>query len=272
MIHAIQPAHKRYDTRLYCNLVYDSPASECAAVCPLHLHLIRPRGLPGECFPLLIHIGGGGWRVSSPERHLPELTHFAEQGYVVASVEYRTTAVNRFPAQIADVRTAIRYLRANSSQFAICPSRVFAIGESAGAYLAAMAALTSGSDMYRGSAYTEQSDALNGAICLYGIYDFEQLSAEEPASLPVRLFLPDIRPDALRAASPITYVRAETPFLLLHGTGDTLVSSHQSVLFHDALTAAGADAQLYLVDNANHADTVFSQPDVQKIISDFLSK
>lgn len=277
MIHRLHVEETRYDTRMYCGLVYTHAATGSAAAIPLHLHLIVPRGAPDQRFPLLIYLGGGGWRVSSPERHLPELAWFAAQGCVVASVEYRTTANSRFPAQIEDVKTAIRFLRKNSAAFGIDPRFVHLMGGSAGAYLAAMAALTGGTDRFRGTDWPDQSDAVTSAVCLYGLFDFlayrEPLLARADSALPLQLFLPDTGEETLRSASPLSYVREDTvPFLLLHGTRDRMVPWTQSSAFHDKLRQAGRDVELYLLEDADHADRAFSQAPVQDIVFNFLSK
>lgn len=277
MILNVKIDNDRYDTRMYCNLVYANVSTNSAAAIPLHLHLITPRGNPTEKFPLIIYLGGGGWRVSSPERHLPELAYYAAQGYVIASIEYRTTANSRFPSQIEDVKTAIRFLRKHSEQFHIDTLHVHIMGGSAGAYLAAMTALTAGTDAFRGKEYLEYSDKVSSAICLYGIYDFMEyekaIKEKEDSTLPIRLFLPDTSEKALKSASPVSYIQGWTvPFLLLHGTEDKLVSCSQSKIFHDKLEEAGSNVELYLFENAGHADPVFSQTGVQNIVLNFLTK
>lgn len=277
MIRRISVEQERYDTRMYCNLVYANPANEFDTALPLHMHLICPRGQEGERFPLLIYVGGGGWRVSNPDRHLPELAYFATKGFVIASIEYRTTATDQFPNQIEDVKTAVRYLRKNCDQFGIDPDRIFMAGGSAGAYLTAMAALTGGTELFRGKDNLEVLDAVNAAVCFYGVFDmtqyFEPLQINDPSVIPMQLFLPQYDMEYLKYASPVTYVKNRSvPFLLLHGTADRLVPHTQSVMFHDQLEEWGNDVQLYLLENADHADRAFGQPCIQEIILDFLNK
>ena len=277
MILNVKIDKERYDTRMYCNLVYTNAFTKSASAIPLHMHLILPRGKKSEKFPLLIYLGGGGWRVSSPERHLPELAFYASQGYAVASVEYRTTANSRFPAQIEDVKTAIRYLRKNCDQFCIDPFHVHIMGGSAGAYLAAMVALTNGTDKFRGSEYLEYSDTVSSAVCLYGIYDFlkykDAILNNDDSAIPLKLFLSGTDEKTLAFASPVSYVDSlAVPFLLLHGTDDILVPCSQSIELHNLLEREGANVELYLLENAGHADHVFSQATIQDVILNFLSK
>jgi acetyl esterase/lipase len=195
----------------------------------------------------------------------------------VASAEYRTTANSRFPAQIEDIKTAIRYLRKHSDQLRIDTSRITIMGGSAGAYLAAMVALTGGTDQFRGSDYLEYPDSVSSTICLYGLYDFlsyrDAIEKKDDSVLPLRLFLPKTDEQTLATASPVSYVKGCTvPFLLLHGTQDTLVSVDQSIELHNMLERAGSHVELFLFENAGHADTVFSQVAVQDIVLKFLNK
>lgn len=276
MIQKIQVDRQRYDTRLYCGITYKNTAGDSLAL-PLHLHLICPVGQENERFPLLIYIGGGGWRVSNPERHLPELAYFAENGFTVASIEYCTTANGVFPEQIIDVRTAIRFLRCHAEQFKINPKYVFLMGGSAGAYLAAMATTLAGTENFRGNEYLEQTDDVLATICLYGLFDFCQLIQDAPDTcnsiVPVQLFLSPLNKETLRKASVATYVgKAKTPFLLLHGDHDEIVSYHQSELLYQQLLNAGVSAELYLISGGRHASQEFSQPEVQNIELNFLKK
>jgi len=262
---------------MYCNIPYATTIGNNMSITSLYLHFIAPVGDPGEKFPLLIYVGGGGWRKSVPEHHLPELAFFAEKGFAVASVAYRTTETSIFPSQIEDVRTAIRYLRRHAAPFHIDPSNVFLMGGSAGGYLAAMAALTGETAQFRGVEYTDISDKVSGAICLYGIFDFPSALASAKGSqdqiFPLRLFVPETSMSALTDASPISYISdMNIPFLLLHGTEDKIVSYKQSVCFYDTLTKMDKEADLILLEGADHAGREFSQPAIQSIELDFLMK
>lgn len=275
MIQKLRVNMERYDTRLSANLVYTCATNGGYGAVPLHMHIIFPIGTDKQTFPLLINVGGGGWRISAPERHLPELAFFAENGFIVASIEYRTTAHSRFPTQVEDVKTAIRYLRKNSQKYHINPEKIYLMGCSAGAHLAAMAALTADTGLFSGDQFTDQSESVQGAIGLYGLYDFTKHMFEESedCSIPtmLELFLPNMEEETLALASPVHYVsRNRIPFLLLHGMEDRQVSYQQSVLFHDCLSQFHNDVQLYLLEGADHADGNFSQPEVQNIILDFL--
>ncbi len=268
---------KNHDTRLFCDLTYSSGLGGNLPSPALNYHLILPMDSTNRQFPLLIYIGGGGWRTSKPERHLPELNFFAQSGFAVASIQYRTTETSVFPAQIEDVRTAIRYFRKNAKDLHVDPDRIFVMGASAGGYLAAMAALLADKPLYRGNEYLDTSDRVSGAICLYGIFDFpmylESCKGAPEKALPVPLFVPGADKDSLSRASVTSYVTEKAaPFLLLHGTADLLVPWEQSSRFHDLLEQVGTDVVLYLINYARHASEEFSYREIQKIELGFMEQ
>ena len=82
--------------------------------------------------PALLWIPGGGWRGTDKNMMLGEMTEFANAGYVVASMYYRSSAQGHFPDQLIDVKTAIRFLRAHAGQYEIDPDRIGVFGRSAG--------------------------------------------------------------------------------------------------------------------------------------------
>lgn len=106
----------------------------------LKLDIIYPED-PGNLYPCIIWICGGAWLTMDKSAHLPYLAQLARSGFVVASVEYRTSNEAVFPAQLIDVKSAVRYLRAHAGRYRIDPERFGVMGESAGGHLTAMAAL-----------------------------------------------------------------------------------------------------------------------------------
>ena len=106
----------------------------------LKLDLIYPRDNTRK-YPCVVWICGGAWIQMDRSAHLAYLSVLAQQGFVVASVEYRTSNEAKFPAPLQDVKAGIRYLRAHADRFNIDPDRIGVMGESAGGYLTCMAAL-----------------------------------------------------------------------------------------------------------------------------------
>jgi acetyl esterase/lipase len=242
----------------------------------LDLYLHRDRA---AARPLVIWVHGGGWsrgdaRQSGAFADWPGvLAELAARGYVVASVDYRLSGEARFPAQVQDVKAAIRFLRSKAGAYGIDPSRVYLWGGSAGGHLAALATLTCGIAAFDPPASTgrlphsqavkarplPQSDCVQGAAIWYGVFDLATLgpqagSALTPGTVSGLLGCAPARCAAAeRVASPITYVkRDEPPLLLMHGTADTEVSTDQTREMAARVRQAGAPVEMVLVPGANH--------------------
>ncbi len=229
--------------------------------------------------PLIIWVHGGGWnrgdgRGSGAFADWPAvLASLAARGYVVASVDYRLSGEAPLPGQVQDVKAAIRFLRSDAAALGIDSSRVFLWGGSAGGHLAALAATTCGVAAFDPPASTgrlshsqavlarplAQSDCVQGAAIWYGVFDLvahgtEPGTALAPANMKA-LFgcAAGACAQAEAAVSPVTYVKRDTPpMLLLHGTADEEVSSHQTEAMAAALKHAGVAVDVEYLPGANH--------------------
>ena len=124
----------------------------------LKLDIIYPEH--AEKRPCIVWICGGAWLQMSVCAHLAYLCDLAREGFVVASVQYRTSNEAVFPAQLEDVKAAIRYLKAHSEHYGIDPERFGVMGESAGGHLTAMTALTGDHKEFDKGDYLEYSSAV----------------------------------------------------------------------------------------------------------------
>ena len=97
----------------------------------LHLDIARPEK-SDKRLPCIVVIHGGGWRGGNFKVHVPQILEFAKHGYVSATVQYRLVPAGRLPAQIEDVKCAVRYLRANADKYGINKERFGAVGFSGG--------------------------------------------------------------------------------------------------------------------------------------------
>jgi acetyl esterase/lipase len=231
--------------------------------------------------PLLIYIHGGGFMTGGPRRSgafldWPNvLAAIAEQGYVVAAVSYRFSSEAPFPAQIQDVKSAIRWLRVNAAKYNIDPQRAMTWGQSAGGHLAAMAAVSCHvpgmepaprvvapghpAAEVQDSApagFDEASDCVQGAVVWYGIFDFA--TQPQMASRPNPLLgcggSAPCSKETLAAASPVTYVTEQTPpFLILHGTEDKVAPIAQSEELYDLLRSKGVKTEFIKVPGVGHS-------------------
>ena len=200
--------------------------------------------------------------------HLAYLSVLAQQGFVVASVEYRTSNEAKFPAPLQDVKAGIRYLRAHADRFNIDPDRIGVMGESAGGYLTCMAALAT-DPVYDVGENLEYSSAVQAACPWYPPTDFRGFQYSDPeqcAASPESLLLGKNvmrNPEEAIACCPVSFVtKAAPPFLIIHGEDDHTVPFGQGEELHDELEKAGCDVTLLSIEDADHADLHFFQKEV----------
>ncbi len=207
--------------------------------------------------PAIVYIHGGGWvrGVKSGELDMIDIQALVEAGFLVAAVDYRLSPEYRFPAQVEDVKCAVRDVRSHATDWGIDAGRIGAAGGSAGGHLAAMLGLTTGADGLEGTGgWPDTSSAVQAVCDMYGPAD---LTADYNRLSRVVEFLVLRRTEknapALAMASPVTYVRqAAPPFLLLHGDRDEIVALNQSRLLHQRLLDAGVPSRLVIAHNAAH--------------------
>jgi acetyl esterase/lipase len=282
----------------YSNVAYSTPTTTGTAT-PLVMDIQVP-STPGRK-PVVVFITGGGFVLANNSASLDQRTYVADQGYVVASITYRTVPARAtWRDSLADVKSAIRDLRANTKTYGINPDKVALWGQSAGGYLAAMAGTTNGDNQFDVGDNLNQSSDVRAVVDEFGPSDLSKTAADfdtatqQAKNLPGNplakfVFGPGTKlsieddPSAVRAADPATYISSATPpFIELHGSHDQLVSPSQTLLLHTALRANGIPSTRYVVKGANHGDAPFipstsatplwSTKTVMGIIVDFLDK
>ncbi len=222
----------------------------------LRLDLVQPAAakVPG---PAVLVIHGGAWREGAKEENRKLLVDFARRGYVAISPQYRFCPKDRFPAQILDVKAAVRWLRANASSLKVDPARIGAMGFSAGGHLALMLGLTGPADGFDAAVpASAPSSRVQAVVGFYPPIDLAAPDFTEFAKGLVKDFLgasAKERPDLAAKASPLTFVnRGDAPVLLFQGTSDELVPESQAVRFARALTGAGVPGRVELLVGAKH--------------------
>ncbi len=224
--------------------------------------------------PLVIWLGGGAWQEMNQHVYLPELTYLAENGYTVASVEYRTSEKAKFPAQIEDVKAAIRYIRAHAKELCVDPEKIAIMGESAGGHLASLAGVAGEERQFDVGENLNESSAVSCVVDWYGPVDFTKFGNGNPVS-PESLLMgatAENDPEKARAVSPVSYVSPKTPpFLILHGDSDHLVPVEQSRELYALLRENNVDATLVELVGTDHGGPAFTTSEVKQIILDFLN-
>lgn len=283
MYQTMQAPILRPDLACYTDIVYANVFNDWRRYnIPLKLNLIRPYGRFRfeERLPLFIWAEGGAWKSSAPAVRLPELTYYAYHGWAVANVQYRTSTQGVWPAQILDLKAAIRFLKAHADQFGIDPDRIVVGGESAGAHLAALAALTGKTERFRTREWDTVSDEVQGAICWYCPGDLTTLRQDQETQQipvpPLDLLLncnARLHPEKVAELSPASYVSPEAPpFLFLHGDRDEVVRPECALSLHDKLTRNGVSSEFYMIEGASHASAHFAQAPVQELMLDFMDR
>jgi len=228
----------------------------------------------GPLRPAVVVIHGGGWNDGDKARprEINLGTNLALHGYVGLSVNYLLSKSGSvtWPQHLHDCKTAVRWLRKNAGRLHIDPDRIGAIGGSAGGTIAALLAVTGPGDrLDPAGPYGEFSCRVRCAVDLYGpadllqYHDVKMLGKSRAEA-----------PGLYRAASPTTYVdRHDPPILILHGTADTTVAVRQSEILAAALTQAGVEHELVIIDGAPH--TFHLQPkqrDLRPLVLGFFDR
>ncbi len=237
----------------------------------LYSPLVPPKGkkLPG-----VVMIHGGGWVGGrrDAEREINIGGTLARNGFVVMSIDYKLSLNKQtvWPTNLWDCKTAVRWLRKNAARLGVDPDRIGVVGGSAGGHLAAMVALTTPADgLDPAEPYGDVSCAVKCCVDLYGIAD---IGTYHDVTMLGKAFAE--APELYRRASPVVYVRSNSPpFLLLHGTADTTVKLEQSQLLADTLARFGVKHELVIVPGAPHSFHLQSvQRDLRPLVLGFFEK
>lgn len=240
------------------------------------LDIYEPEDAKGA-LPLVVWVHGGAWRGGSKDR-CPAV-FLVNQGYTVASINYRLSQHDIYPAQIEDCKAAIRFLRANADKYHIDTKHVGVWGASAGGHLVAlMGTGGSVSEWNNRGGNKDQSSAVQAVCDWFGPTDFTQFAdrvvADPKSALAILLggAVSEKKEQAAKA-NPITFISKETPpFLIMHGDEDPTVPLSQSKILEEALKKAGVEVRLEVLKGAKHGGPEFQTPEVVKQIGDFFDK
>lgn len=230
------------DVQLYADLAYPEGKAENEAA---------PR-------PALIFIHGGGWTQGSRKDMREFVNEAARRGYVAASVQYRLTEPV-FPAEIHDVKCAVRWMRAEAGKFGADPASIAVFGASAGAHLALMLGSTAGDPSFEGEGgYPGVSSAVKAVVNWFGPTDlaalYVTLDQEGKAGFDKNLGgPPDAAPEVYARYSPLTWLNAASaPTFTVHGDADGLVPYEQALALQAGFAAVEAPHALYTVLGGGH--------------------
>jgi acetyl esterase/lipase len=253
--------------RFYRDVVYAAPWG----FRPLMLDVTVPRG--DGPHPTIVFIHGGAWAAGHPTitnsvyRKMDFFGRFHKAGFAVARVAYRFSAEAKFPTQLHDCKSAIRFLRKHAAILGLDANRFGVMGDSAGGHLATLVGLTSKGKALEGKVgETKGSSAVSCVVNWFGPTDFltmqkqklklKSLSNTDAANSAESLLIGgpvQRRKKEARAASPITYVhKGAPPMLLQYGDKDRLVPFEQGLALFEALKAKRCDVTLQRIAGADH--------------------
>ena len=248
--------------------------------------------------PVILFVHGGAWvsgdnLETAGSEQINAIMELRESGVTIAAATYRFSNEAIFPAQIHDVKAAIRYLKANAGKYGIDPDRIMTMGESAGSQLALLAAVSNGEKAMEGTigGNTDVDSKVIGCIDCYGMTDFLTLAqdlyarkdlgrtdaqvyelVEDKTSSRSQLFglttdecnlgtvtaNPSRFPqqyELVKSGSPLYHVTPDDPpVLIINGQKDIRVPSAQAIKMYQALYDAGVEAELLLNDRAPHGN------------------
>ncbi len=245
----------------------------------LALDLYLPTGVQAP--PLLVWVHGGAWTTGS-KASVPPV--FLANGFAVASVDFRQSTEARFPAQVHDIKAAIRYLRANAPAYGYRADKIAIAGDSSGGHLAALVGVTNDHRELEGTVgdNPKQSSSIQAIVSYYGASDLRTILAQStPFGLNMRRpalerllgALPDQVPELAALASPVSHVDAQDPpLMLLHGDQDPQMPINQAHELQGAYEKLGLDVTFVVVHGAGHGGAVFYSPSYLKPVLEFLTR
>lgn len=243
--------------------------------------------------PVIIWLSGGGYRGVDNNMMIGETQFLADAGFCIASVYYRSSAQGHFPAQLIDVKTAIRFLRAHANEYNLDPNRIGVMGRSAGGHLSTMAGINL--EGYDSEEWASYSSDIQAVYNMFGPMDLLSLLEKEEKDIKNNpnhrwkcveeshggvLFggkYDEVMKEKAIKASPTYLINEKTrmaPLLMMHGDSDNLIPYQYSDEFYNKLVENGFGSQsdYYLIKNAGHGSPEFFQDETKKIVLHFFCK
>lgn len=237
---------------------------------PMFLDWARPAERDG-LLPAIVVLPGGNWSRGDRNGTFHRVVHWATNGFFVAVVGFRQSQQARWPAQIIDVKTAIRYLRAKAPELGLHPDHIAVFGADSGGHLAAMAGATGDTTNFDGRDWSAVSSKVQAVVTWSGQSDLSRIMEGPGETDHVGSNAPETRllgasvtnrPDLARSASPVTYIGAgDPPFLVIHSENDNIVPAQQASLLEEALRKAGVSVERHMLGGDAHGNFKAREPE-----------
>jgi acetyl esterase/lipase len=260
--------------RSFKDVVYATPNGK-----PLALDLYLPANVQRP--PLVVYLHGGAWKDGDRAQYPAFLV---ARGFAVASLDFRSTNVAPFPANVHDIKAGIRFLRAKASEYGYRAERIALAGASSGAHLANEVGVTGGNAALEGTLgdYPAQSSRVQAIVSYFGASNLTTILAQstpfgvsvrEPALVLLLGALPDKVPDLARLASPVFHVdQGDPPLLLFHGDQDAQMPINQSHELQGAYGKLGLDVDFMVVHGVGHVGGPFFEGEPVERVVKFLQR
>jgi acetyl esterase/lipase len=236
----------------------------------LGLDLYLPAG--AQTPPLIVWVHGGAWRNGTKAQVQKE---FLEHGFAIASLDFRQSTEARVPAQVHDIKAAIRFLRAKAKDYGYRSDRIAISGSSSGAHLAVLVGVTNGNKELEGTVggYFSESSNVQAILSYFAATNLTTIlnqsttfgvGVRKPALELLLGGTPDVeavKPLA-ELASPVKHVdKGDPPLLLFHGDQDPQMPINQAHEMEGAYEKAGLDVAFVVVHGAAHGGPAFWTPE-----------
>lgn len=242
----------------------------------LKLDIYHSKHLTGTA-PLIIFVHGGAWKKGDKHDYLPYLISYANKGYVTATIQYRLSGAAKYPAQLLDVESAVKWLKQHADDYHIDPEKVAMVGGSAGGHLALMNAYSNDRSTLDESGF---SSNVQGIVNFYGPSDLVHEEAKDKSAIEYLIGKTYVEaPEIYKEASPIyTITKAAPPTLTFHGTLDELVPFGQSDRLHAKLQEVGVPSYYHKLEGWPHTMDIsvkvnaFSQYHMDQFFEKYIPK
>ena len=226
-------------------------------------------------YPLILFIPGSAWHRQEMYNNIPARVELAKRGFAVAEVQYRESDLAIFPAQVIDVKKAIRFIYSIAEQFHIDTDNIFISGDSSGGHIALLTGVTA---VYGELDLEEKNNiscSVNGIISYCAPTDMLLSNGDGPIEDLLGTDNVTSVPDLAKSASCATYLSSERnipPILMFHGLQDEIVSIENGRNFFEKLKQFDKEVEYYELENEGHCCPTFWGKDVLDIVEKFLKR
>lgn len=245
-----------------------------------------PAGKTGK-HKVIIVIYGSAWMMNNAKDFaiasigVPLL----KSGFAVVTVNHRSSIDAPWPAQINDIKAAIRFVRGSADKYNIDNSFIGITGFSSGGHLSAFAAVTNNTKTVNSGEltidiegnignYLKISSNVDAVVDWFGPVDMSRMEncnapkgAESPEALLIGKRDPKTNPDWVKVCSAVNYVdKKDIPIMIIHGDNDNVVPQCQSKYLKQAFDAAGVEAEFISVPGGEHGPGCFTDADRKSVV------